>query len=87
MRRLVIMAATIAGLCNSAVQAFAMGGGWTPPSASPYAILEPQTVNPDYATPAPAAAVATIGENAGDCGEGQACKRGHHRTRHRRQHP
>jgi hypothetical protein len=25
---------------------FAMGGGPTPPSASPYAILEPQTVPP-----------------------------------------
>jgi hypothetical protein len=81
MRRLWIVGAVGVGFCFSAAEALAMGGGWTPPWASPYAILEPQTVNPDYA---PSAPVATVEENKSACGDGQACKRG---SRHRRRHP
>jgi hypothetical protein len=81
------MAAASVALCLSAAQVLAMGGGWTPPSASPYAILEPQTVNPDYTPPVPVAPVATVGEHGVDCREGHACKRSSYRRRHRREHP
>jgi hypothetical protein len=83
MRKLAVMASAIVGFALCATQPHAMGGGWTPPSASPYAILEPQTVNPDYAPPAP---VTTIGKNEGGRCEGQACERERHRPRHRREH-
>jgi len=46
MRKIIFNGAAGLALALGATSAFAMGGGWTPPSASPYAILEPQTVAP-----------------------------------------
>jgi hypothetical protein len=58
--------------------AVAMGGGWTPPSASPYAILEPQTVNPNYAPPPPPGETGVSAEEK---------KRSPHRVRHPSRRP
>ena len=47
MSKILLGAAAIAAAALSASSAYAFGGsGLTPPEASPYAILEPQTVNP-----------------------------------------
>jgi hypothetical protein len=51
MSKVLLSAAAIATAALSTSTAHAMGGGATPPSASPYAILEPQTVNPELAAP------------------------------------
>jgi hypothetical protein len=52
MSKILLGAAAIAAIAFGASSAYAMGGGGpTPPSASPYAILEPQTVYPGLAAP------------------------------------
>jgi hypothetical protein len=49
MLKMVIGAAVGAAAVLAASSGYAMGGGPTPPSASPYAILEPQSVNSGWA--------------------------------------
>jgi hypothetical protein len=51
MSKILLGAAAIAAASLAASSAYAIGGGPTPPSASPYAILEPQTVYPELAAP------------------------------------
>lgn len=70
-----LLSATLA-----ASSAHAIGGGPTPPWASPYAILEPQTVAPEAAAP-----FTTIeGRSAYIGGKRDGDWRGGHRERNRR---
>jgi hypothetical protein len=56
MRKILLSAGAFLSFALAVSAANAMGGGATPPSASPYAILEPQTVAPVTQTVAPQAA-------------------------------
>jgi hypothetical protein len=52
MRRMLLLAGIGLVIAFAASGANAIGGGgWTPPWASPYAILEPQTVTPEIVAP------------------------------------
>lgn len=46
MRKIILSATTVVALALGAGGAYAMGGGNASPEASPYAIIEPQTVAP-----------------------------------------
>jgi hypothetical protein len=46
MRKTILLGTTAVALALGAANAYAMGGGPLSPEASPYAILEPQTVAP-----------------------------------------
>jgi hypothetical protein len=86
MSKILLSAAVAAIVAFTASTAYPMGGGATPPSASPYAILEPQTVNPELAAPS-----ATFGGGAHFTAEYGATQspgdpvheRRAHRSRHR----
>ena len=56
MRKILLGAGAFLSFALAASAANAIGGGPTPPSASPYAILEPQTVAPVTQTVVPQAA-------------------------------
>jgi hypothetical protein len=51
MPKILLSAAAIAAAALAGSSAYAFGGGNSPPSASPYAVLEPQTVYPELAAP------------------------------------
>jgi hypothetical protein len=51
MRKMIFAGAACLAVAFGASSAFAMGGGPTSPWASPYAILEPQTVMPEIVAP------------------------------------
>ena len=57
MLKILLSAAALAAVAFAASSAYARGGGGggpVSPEASPYAILEPQTVNPELAAPSAA---------------------------------
>jgi len=62
MRKILLLGATAVVLALGSAGAFAMGGGNASPEASPYAILEPQTLAPPAMTEGRAA---YIGSDAG----------------------
>jgi hypothetical protein len=50
-RKMIFAAGACLAVVLGASNAFAIGGGPTPPWSSPYAILEPQTVMPEIVAP------------------------------------
>jgi hypothetical protein len=86
MSKILLGAAAIAAATLAASSAYPFGGGNSPPSASPYAVLEPQTVHPELAAPS-----ATFEGRSAFTGEYQAVQphgdvthewRGHRRHSH-----
>jgi len=85
MPKILLAAGALLASAVAASSAYAIGGGPTPPWASPYAILEPQTVAPEAAAP-----FATIegrsayigGKHHGDwrSGDREPNRRAHHRA-------
>jgi hypothetical protein len=78
MSKILLGAAAIATAAFAASTAYAMGGGNSPPSASPYAILEPQTVNPELAAPSARRSAFTVENGAAQPrGDVTHVRRGH----------
>ncbi|HLH49587.1 MAG TPA: hypothetical protein VKV96_09620 [Roseiarcus sp.] len=82
MPKILLAAGALLASALAASSAYAIGGGPTPPWASPYAILEPQTVAPEAAAP-----FATVeGRSAYIGGKREGDWRGGDRERNRRSH-